>query len=721
MDWNDFPLPAEVPPRGSCVRLERPEPGLVVLTLDPPHRARTVLDVPLWRDLEVALGGIDPEAGDRGLVLRGREPLHFAYGADVDAIETVSDPELVRSLTLAVHRVLNRLERLGRERGFESVAAVGGPVPGGALELSLACNTILAADDPSTRLGLPETQLGILPGWGGCHRLTRKIGVPQALQAILTGRLVDARRAARMGIVDRLTPPEYLERVARDLALGRASARPRKRSFAGRWLVDRNPLAGMVIERQAQKQSRARTHGHYPAIEAVIPIVVRGARTGRKQAAQREAQAVARLATGPVAKHLVAIFKGSEAAKQLARDEAGEAEARPERGFVIGAGVMGGAIASSLAERGIATRLTDLSPEAVDVALVEHRLGVEKRRRRRRLKPHEARAALDRLDPAPGLTGIARAEVVIEAVAERLEVKRELFARVAAEVSQDALLATNTSSLSVTAVAEGIPHPERVVGVHFFNPVKRMPLVEIVPGRDTSDHTVRRAAALVLALGKTPVVVADVRGFLVNRLLGPYLDEALRLVEAGVEPERLDRSLVDFGMPLGPLRLLDEVGFDIADHAARSLFEAYGERMRPCDLLGAWIDAGRLGKKSGRGFYDWSQPKKPRLATDLERLASSTELAGLSDEKLVKRCVLAMVNEAARCLEEGVVASPAELDLASVFGIGFAPFRGGIWSYAESLSPEGVTAELEALAGSPDLARRPGAKERFEPCARWAS
>jgi len=714
MDWSGLPVPANAPARGTCVRIERPEPGLVVLTLDPPHRERTVLDVPLWRDLALAIESVDPDAGDRGLVITGREPLHFAYGADLDAIESVTDPAVVRRLTLTVHEVLIALERLQRGNRVCTVAAVGGPVPGGALELSLACRYVVAAEDRSTRLGLPETKLGILPAWGGTHRLPKKIGVPAALPAILTGRLYDARRAKKMGIVDRVTKPEYLERVARDIALGREKLKRKKRFFA-RWLVDKNPAAAALIERKALKAALKKTRGRYPALEVVIPIVVGAPRTGRRDAAAKEADAVARLATGSVCKSLVSLFRSSEAAKKLAQDESGAKPPRIERAAVVGAGVMGAEIASLLAERGVATRLADLSDEALDRALVSHQNYVVSRLKRRRMKKHEATAALDHLDGARGLVGLGRSQVVIEAVAERLDVKRSVLSELAAAVGPDALLASNTSSLSVTAIAKGIDHPERVVGLHFFNPVRRMPLVEIIPGAATSDECVRRAVALAVHLGKTPVVVQDVAGFLVNRLLGPYLDEALRLLAGGVAPGRLDSLLVDFGMPMGPLRLLDEVGLDIAQHAANSLHEAYGERMAPCDVLADWVESGRLGRKTGMGFYDWSNEKKPEFASDLHVLRKGDSLAGISDESIIDRCVLSMVNEAARCLDEEVVTGPTELDLATVFGMGFAPFRGGLLRHADEVGARALVEKLIAVAESSDVADRPGGSEKFAP------
>lgn len=710
MNWNGFPMPDGTPELGSCIRLERPETGLIELTLDPPHREQTVLDVPLWRDLDGALARVETGGNDRGLVIRGRNPLHFAFGADIDGIETVRDPEVVRRLVMAVHEVLQRLEKLGKT--IHTVAAVGGPVPGGAFELSLACRTILAADHPSTRIGLPETQLGIVPGWGGCHRLPRRIGVPAAMQAILTGRLFDVRRAKKQGMIDRSTPVEYLERVARDLAMGRA-ARPKSKRRVSSFLIDKNPLATSLIERVARKDAAKETGGHYPAIDTAISLVSAGPRTSLKEGAVKEADAIARLATGSVCKHLVSLFRGSEAAKKLSQDPSGQKAEAPKTGVVVGAGIMGGAIASSMAEKGMPTRLADLSAAALDEALVEHQQVIAKKRKRRRLQPHKANAAIDALDGTQTLSGLARAEVAIEAVAERLDVKRAVMTELAAAMPEEALLGTNTSSLSVTKIAETLPRPDRVVGIHFFNPVRKMPLVEIIPGELTSPRTVRRACAYALKLGKTPVVVKDVAGFLVNRVLGPYLDESLRLVAGGVAPGRLEDLLTGFGMPMGPLRLLDEVGLDIADHAARSLFEAYGERMRPWDGLTSFLDEGRIGKKSGHGFYEWDEKGKGHLASDLSRLQNSTELLTLSDEDILDRCILAYAGESARCLGEDVVDSPATLDLATVFGTGFAPFRGGVLHHLDAVGLPRVVERLAELKEMPDIARRGEGAERF--------
>lgn len=391
---------------------------------------------------------------------------------------------------------------------------------------------------------------------------------------------------------------------------------------------------------------------------------------------------------------------------------------------VIGAGVMGAGIARLAAEKGVTARLSDVARAPLDAAVHAHRGEVRRQLAKRRLQKHEADAALDRLEVTQGLVGFDRCDLVVEAVVERLDVKQKVLGELAKRMADDALLATNTSSLSVDALAEGLPHPERVVGMHFFNPVAQMPLVEVVRGRRSADWAVAAVAKLALELGKTPVICADVPGFLVNRLLGPYLDEAARLFVAGVEVERIDGLARDFGMPMGPLELLDEVGFDVAAHAAESLAAAYGPRMRSSSLIHDALAAGAKGKKGGAGFYlHATDPKTGRARrgapnADLQRfVVPGKRTVDYAEATILDQLFLTMLNEAARCLEEGVVAGPRELDLASVLGMGFAPFRGGLLRWGDGLGAKEVVARLRRIASAPDVLARPEGAARFQPAA----
>ena len=721
MDLTGIPLPENAPEPGTCVRLERPEAGLARIVLDPPHRpSLAVFDVPLMRDLDAALEEVQRDTSLRALVITGRSPLSFAGGADLDAIELVTRSDEAYRLGRLGQELFQRIHHMSTEGGGRlfTVAAVGGPVPGSACEMSLACDRILLVDHPKTRIGLPETMLGIVPGWGGCQRLPRRIGVPAALGAILAGKLYRPRAARRLGLVDRLTKPEYLERIAADLALGRVKCvRPDRGVW--RWLVDRNPLAKQIIARQAEKGVLAKTKGHYPAPLRALALVVAAPSTPLEQGLENEARALGELAVGSVSKSLVRIFHLSEAAKKLGNLPDGEKAASITSGGVIGAGVMGGEIASLMAGKRISTRLVDLSREALDAAGIAHQKWVAKQTKRRRLERAAGAAALDRLELSTDLgLGFGARQFVIEAVAEKLAVKRTVLGALAESLPADALLATNTSSLSVAAIAEGLPGPERVVGVHFFNPVRKMPLVEIVRGPRTSDETVARAARYALDLGKTPVVVQDVAGFLVNRLLGPYLDEAVRLYKAGARPQDVDRALVAFGMPMGPFALLDEVGLDIASHAAESLSAAYGARAEATDSMRPLVESGDLGKKTGAGFYVWKQDKRGRLKNAGLNPALPGRATGpatsMTAESLADRPLLALFAEGVRSLEEGVVAGPRELDLATVFGMGFPPFFGGLLRWADSVGAAALAQRLARVRSSPEIEARGGAAARFD-------
>lgn len=715
IDLTGIEMPKDAPPPRSCVRVERPEPGLARIVLDAPHRTLTVFDAPTMRDFDLALEDVEKDASLRALVITGKDARTFAGGADIDAIAAATDVAFVRRFIEVGQKMWDRVAALSRDRsGFTTVCAAGGPIPGGACELALACDRIVLSSAKETRIGLPETQLGILPAWGGATRLPRRIGVPAALDAILTGRLFTAKDAYRRNIVDRVVAPEDLVRIADGIAMGRIACPRRGRAPLWAWLVDRNPLALSIINNQATLQLKARTRGRYPAPVAALNIAVNTHLASFESSFRAEAAAASELAVGPVAKNLIQIFRLTEDAKKLRKSSDGSVVRTIERAGVIGAGVMGRGIASLCASRGIATRLSDTAPAALDAALLEHRAGIVERRKKRRIEANDADAAIDHLDATRTLTGFGRAQIVIEAVAERLDVKRAVLGEIARQAGPEAILATNTSSLSVAAIAAELPHPERVVGFHFFNPVDKMPLVEIVRGPATSARTVAEVAALALRLGKTPVVVADCAGFLVNRLLGPYLDESLRLVAAGIAPARVDAALLEFGMPMGPLRLLDEVGFDVAKHAAASLHAAYGARMTPCDVLDAVSKDGRLGKKSGRGFYLHAGKKAeldPALGGLVPRAAARAR--ELSEAEIAERAVLAMFAEAARALDEQVVAGPRELDLATVFGMGFPPFRGGLMRWADGEGLANLVAKLDAAAKEPDVASRAGGPERF--------
>jgi 3-hydroxyacyl-CoA dehydrogenase/enoyl-CoA hydratase/3-hydroxybutyryl-CoA epimerase len=703
IDLVGIPQPNDAPEPGACVRIDRPKGpdgkdlGLCRIHLDPPHRKMPVFDVPLLRDLDQALDEIALDDSVKCLVIAGRDPLTFAAGADIETISKIDDPHVARRFCREGQKLFQNLYRMGRRGGgkLRTVAAVGGAVPGGACEIGLACDLIVIADHQKTRIGLPEVLLGILPAWGGSQRLPRRLGIVNALGAILAGKLYPARKALKLGLVDRMTKPEYLWEIADKIALGQQECRHRGRSGLGSRLTDKNPLFAAFVANQAQKGVMKKTGGRYPAALSVIPLVVRAPRVPIDKGLEAETEAIMPLTTSKVSESLVGLFLLKEESKKLAALPSGEKAARTARAAIIGAGVMGRGIASQMAERGIDVRLRDLDRSQLDAAEHFHRGEINKKLRRRRMGKHEAAQAIDRLEVTTNAGGFARCEIAIEAVAEKIQVKRAVLGELAEIMGPDAILASNTSSLSIDEIALELPHPERVIGMHFFNPPRKMPLVEIVRGEKTSDEVLARTARLALDLGKTPVVTKDCAGFLVNRVLGPYLDEAVRLMERGVNPILIDRALKRFGMPMGPCELIDEVGLDIAAHAGASLEAAYGERMKACRYLAPLLEAGQMGKKSGAGIFTWSGKKKSLKKN--RKLPKPKGRFSMSEEAIIDRLVLAMVNEAARALQEEVVSGPRQLDLATVFGMGFAPFHGGVLRYADTRGHEDIVRHLEAV------------------------
>ena len=704
------------------------EGELAVVTLAAPTRAQPVLDLAMIEDLEQAVSVLEQRRDWQGLLVRGRDAHTFAAGADLDVLEALTDEGTARGFIERGQVLYNRFEdlRMRPKRG-RMVAAVGGACAGGAYELCLALDCIVLADEPGTKLGLPEVKLGILPAWGGATRLPRRIGPSSALDIILKGRLHSAKESLRLGLVDRLCAPEDLDGVTRGIALGTHKVRHRGRGWAG-VMLDRNPLAAKALSLYAQRQVHHATGGHYAAPLEIARIVPSGAATPRKRSLQREAQAAARLAVSPTAKNLLRLFRGTERAKKLRLHSDGMAVPPLLRMGVVGAGVMGAGIASSAARRGLQVRLNDTRQAALDHALRTYRANLS---RPSAARPSAAlsvpRGWMDRLDGTLELATLRHSEAVVEAIVEQLPAKRALLAQLEHTVAAECLLATNTSSLSVSDLQAGLHHPERVLGLHFFNPVDKMPLVEVVRGRHTSDAALTRACALALQLEKTPVVVADVPGFLVNRILGPYLDEALALLAGGVPAADLDAALKQFGMPMGPLALLDEVGFDVAAHAAQTLVSAYGSRMGSQTWLATAVQRGVLGKKTGRGFYLHAAPNG-RPSSRTERAQLDPQAAKLltpnavrcelrTPDELATRLVAATCAEAFRCLEDRVTSSEEELDLAFVLGTGFAPFRGGPVRHARTLGLGNLVEILRRTQDAPDVRARDGARARFEPCA----
>ena len=689
-------------------RIAWPEPGLAHLVMDDPARKLNVLDSVAIASLEAALLELEHAAELRGVIVVSGKPGSFVAGADVHAIGAITDPAQVLAIVRRAHAVFARLAALRAP----TVAAIDGVCLGGGTELALACDSRIASEEPHTQIGLPEVLLGIFPGFGGTTRLPRLIGVSAALDLILTGRSLDARRALKLGLIARAVPAAWLvENAHRRLAeLERRPAGARRDRYSPKGmsaaLLESAPGRAIVF-RQARAMTIQRTQGHYPAPLAAIDVMQAGIGRPLPDALRLE-ERIAELVVGPVSKNLIRIFLLSERAKK--GSPVADASIKP---VVIGAlgligtGTMGGGIAELASRAGIRVRMRDVSPKSLTRALVTVRELIDERSRKRRGPAHERDAQLARITTTLELEGFGRADATIEAVVEDLEVKRRVFGELEARMNADALLATNTSSLSVSELGAGLAHPERFCGFHFFNPVHKMPLVEVVRGARTTDSTIVTAVALARRLGKTPVVVADAPGFVVNRILTPYLREAMHLLEEGYALVDIDGAMRTFGMPMGPFEVLDEVGIDVAHKAAGVLGRAFPGRMAPAPVLDKLVEAGRFGKKSGLGFYRHRGHRRepdPGLAA---LLGLARQRTPHNREALAERMVLAMINESAHCLDDRVVSEAGSVDLAMVFGAGFPPFRGGPLRHADALGIPKVASRLNAL--------RAERGERFEP------
>ena len=695
----------------SAFDLRVEEDGLAVLTFDLEGEKVNKFSVAVVDELGDVLVRLIRETRIRGLLIRSAKPEIFIAGADVKEFLTVR----IEEVRTAVERVQALFEQLAN-LPYPTVAAINGACLGGGTELALACDFRLMSDSRKAQIGLPEVKLGIFPAWGGCTRLPRVVGLVAALDLILTGKSLDARRARRIGLVDEAVPAAIFDEWSRSFARSKLGARKpsarRKPASLGERALELTPWGRRLILSKARAGVLKLTGGHYPAPLEAIEVIEEGFGKPVSAGLDAEVRHIGLIFGGEVQRNLLRIFFLTEEVKKESGVEDASVRPREVRQVgVLGAGVMGGAIAQLAADKGLPARMKDIDPKALAHGYATAAAVWRESLRKRRLTPHEMRRKMDLLTGTLDYSGFPRCDVTIEAVVEKLAVKRSVLREWEASVPGSAIFASNTSTLPITEIAVGALEPERVAGMHFFNPVGRMPLVEVIRGQRTSDETVATVFALAKTLGKTPVVVQDAPGFLVNRILAPYLSESVRLVLDGCRIEDVDAAMTAFGMPVGPLELLDDVGLDVAAKGGEVLQAAFPERMKMGgeDALAA---SGRLGRKNGKGFYDYAGGK--RAAPSREAYAvlrvEPQQRSPLPAEVIQSRLVLPMINEAAFCLEDGIVRDPGKLDLAMIFGTGFPPFRGGLLRYADSLGLDRVFTRLD------DLAERLG--PRFAPSER---
>jgi 3-hydroxyacyl-CoA dehydrogenase / enoyl-CoA hydratase / 3-hydroxybutyryl-CoA epimerase len=672
-----------IPSEQHHFHLETDNDDIVWLHMDKADAGTNVLGSEVLRELDRHLEAIASRS-PRGLVILSDKANGFIAGADIHEFTRIRNEDEALELVRLGQSAFNRLGALG----FPTVALIHGFCLGGGLELALACRYRVALDSPGTRLGLPEVRLGIHPGFGGSVRLTPLVGGLKAMDLMLSGRSIDARQARRIGLVDLVVPQRHLRDAARKRLLDAPPpVRPGWQDRLSNHSLVR-PLLARVLRRQVASKA---TRLHYPAPYALIDIWQKYA-DDPAQMLQAEADSIATLVKGVTARNLIRVFLLQEQLKSLGRDTAW----KPRAVHVIGAGTMGGDIAAWCALRGFRVSLQDQSPERIAPAVKRaHELF------KRRLKdPLAIQAAMDRLLPDHKGLGVGRADIVIEAIFEDVEVKRALYRNIEPRMPADAVLATNTSSIPLEELSEVLARPERLVGLHFFNPVPVMQLVEIVNGASTADGVSGKAMAFTRLLDRLPLPVSSTPGFLVNRILMPYLLEAVKLESEGVPAAIIDRAATAFGMPMGPLELADTTGLDICLHVAQILSGHFHTAIP--ERLQQLVAAGRLGKKSGRGFYRYDKGK----AVKRGKKGGNWNLQEITD-----RLVLRLLNEAVACLRERVVENCDLLDAGMIFATGFAPFRGGPMHYIDAIGASvmrGQLQQLEQLRG-----------KRFAPDAGW--
>ena len=674
------------------------EAGVAIVTLDVPGASVNTLSTAVAQEFDGLLTRLEDDPLVRALVLISGKPDSFIAGADIEEFTRLRTAEEATALSRRAQELMNRVAASRKP----VIAAIHGSCLGGGLELALACHWRVATDHPKTQLGLPEVQLGLIPGAGGCNRLPRLIGARAALDIILAGKSERAGKARKLGLTDELVHPAILLDVAARAATRLADApavRSSKRGVAGLLLDGTAPGRALVFH-MARKQVFSKTGGHYPAPLAALETVRISLSRGLEAGLAYEALRFGELAVTDVSRNLVNIFFATTALKKddgVLPGTAGTLEP-VERIGVVGAGFMGAGIAGTAALNAVVeVRMRDADLPRVGKGLRTATGILDERLKRRRMSrtEHQRLAAL--ISGSADDTGFHRADLVIEAVFEDLEVKRGVVEELEGTLRPDAVIATNTSTIPIADIAAGAVHPDRVLGMHFFSPVEKMPLLEVIPHERTSARAVATAVRFGRRMGKTVVVVGDRPGFWVNRILTPYLNEAGILLMEGAPMDAVDRVMTRFGFPVGPVTLLDEVGLDVAQKAAAVMHGAYGARLAPSDLVRAMTADGRLGRKNGRGFYRYEEGKRRGPDDSIYAMAGVTKQPNIDEPWVERRLVYAMLNEAALAAADGVIRTPRDGDIGAIFGIGFPPFRGGPLRMIDSLGAAQVVRALREL------------------------
>ncbi|HAS8377708.1 TPA: fatty acid oxidation complex subunit alpha FadJ [Vibrio vulnificus] len=677
------------------------EQNIAWLGIDVPNEKMNTLQAAFADEMKAIFAQLKDCSGLKGLIVHSLKPDNFVAGADVRMLEACKTAPEAEALARQGQELFQQLSDLP----YPVVAAIHGPCLGGGLELALACDFRVCSDDDATRLGLPEVQLGLLPGSGGTQRLPRLIGLLPSLDLILTGKQLRANKAKKLGVVDACVPQTILLDVAKQF-VEKGKKRSKQKVTTKEKLLSGSGLGRKFVFEQAAKKTHEKTRGNYPATVAILQVIQHGLEKGMKQGLELEAKRFGELVMSNESKALRSIFFATTEMKK----ETGS-EAKPSKvGMVgvLGGGLMGAGISHvSVAKAKVPVRIKDVSDDGVLNALQYNYKLFDKQRKRRILSKAQLQSKMLQLSGGTDFTSFNRTDVVIEAVFEDLSLKQQMVADIEANAKSETIFATNTSSLPIHKIAEKAQRPENIVGLHYFSPVEKMPLVEVIPHESTSEETIATVVALAKKQGKTPIVVKDQAGFYVNRILAPYMNESAHILLANEPIDKIDTALLDFGFPVGPITLLDEVGVDIGAKIMPILVAELGARFKGPDVFDVLLNDGRKGRKSGKGFYTY-KGKKKEVDKSVYKLLKLTPESKLSDKDIALRCVLPMLNEAVRCLDDGIIRSPRDGDIGAIFGIGFPPFLGGPFRYMDQFGLKELVEKMNQFA------EKYG--DRFAPC-----
>lgn len=692
----------------SAFTLNRQENGIVHLVMDVVGDTMNTLKAEFAEQVADVLAEIKADTSITGVVLCSGKEDSFVAGADINMIDSCKSKEEVVALTRQGQVMFAQLEQLK----VPVVAAINGACLGGGLELAMACHARICSDNPKTALGLPEVQLGLLPGGGGTQRLPKLVGVQKALDMMLTGKQLRAKQALKVGLVNDVVPNSILIATAEKMALsGNFKQAVKFKSSTANKFLEGTSVGRGIVYKQAAKTVLSKTKGNYPAPLKIIECVKTGMEQSPAKGFQIEAENFAELVMTSESAQLRNLFFATTEMKK----EQGVADVMPEKiakAGVLGGGLMGGGIAFVTATKAnIPARIKDIAPQGINHALKYSYDILNKKVKRRFMLKSQMQKQMSMITGCTDYSGFKDVDIVVEAVFENLELKQNMVVEVEQQAKESTIFASNTSSLPIGNIAAKAARPENVIGLHYFSPVDKMPLAEIIPHEGTSDKTISTTVAFAKKQGKTPIVVKDKAGFYVNRILAPYMNEAAILLLAGEPIEKVDKALVDFGFPVGPMQLLDEVGIDVGAKIGPILQADLGDRFAAPSAFSKLLDDGRLGKKAEKGFYLYGKnAKKGKKQVDesIYSLLNLNPAGSLPADEIAKRCTYMMLNEAARCVDEGIVRNARDGDIGAIFGIGFPPFLGGPLRYIDKIGAKSLVAQLSQWANQHG--------ERYTPC-----